>query len=599
MNKKIKNGDLLKKISIKKSEEILIDLKRIYPLGKIDYIGEIKVKISYDNIIYSDYDIKNNSFFNMTARYLKIKSSHNQDISIYAGLGYYAERNEHWTSFFERRHGWSGADGIFSFNLVNEENYSQSKDKTLFVFGDTFYGHSLEDKRRLEPTAFLNNTFAYYQDKKINFEVARNSENALISLFEPNKSMQLNGYLGKNLVTYYRDIYIRPFVSAIDEKKNIELIFDFNDVHEFKRIEIENFYENLKSGFSDITMGVKEIDVLILENDEFRKVDSLHLDFYSKEQKLNIYDVDFKTRYIKFVISYSKNKNLANMIGLNKVYFYDEKGMLYDVNCSVNSQFSFDEEKPYSWFWLQDGIVDNNNFYIYPCIIEQEKNGIEGFEFKIKGVAALEMEISNGTVNYHDTKMKSAPLYCIKDNKEFVFPIAIMKDDDYYYFYGYCNERRYFLRSLIVGRILKNKLHDLNNLEYYSNNGWDRDFTNSKKILDHISCEMSVQKIIDGENKGKYLAVFQYDTNGPFVAYSIGESPVGPFCSPRIIYRTPEIDTYNATTYTYNAKAHLHLSEPKSILVSYNCNDCSMKANKNDYTIYHPRFLNFIDTSLK
>ena len=59
-----------------------------------------------------------------------------------------------------------------------------------------------------------------------------------------------------------------------------------------------------------------------------------------------------------------------------------------------------------------------------------------------------------------------------------------------------------------------------------------------------------------------------------------------------------EVNNYNVgTTYTYNAKAHLHLSRPKDILVSYNCNDMSMKQNKLDYSIYHPRFLNLKDTS--
>ena len=141
-------------------------------------------------------------------------------------------------------------------------------------------------------------------------------------------------------------------------------------------------------------------------------------------------------------------------------------------------------------------------------------------------------------------------------------------------------------------------LEDLNNLEYYDGENWVNDMNKAASLLEHISCEMSVQKIIEGENKGKYLAVFQYDSTGDKVAYAIGETVHGPFTKPRVIYLTEEVNNYNVgTTYTYNAKAHLHLSKPKDILVSYNCNDMSMKKNKLDYTIYHPRFLNLKDTS--
>ena len=135
-------------------------------------------------------------------------------------------------------------------------------------------------------------------------------------------------------------------------------------------------------------------------------------------------------------------------------------------------------------------------------------------------------------------------------------------------------------------------------LEYFDGEKWVNDMNKAKSILTHVSCEMSVQKIVEGENKGKYLAVFSYDTNGPKVAYSIGEIVTGPFSEPRIVYITEEVENYNkGTTYTYNAKAHLHLSTPRNILVSYNCNDMSMCKNKEDFSIYHPRFLNLTDTS--
>ena len=86
-------------------------------------------------------------------------------------------------------------------------------------------------------------------------------------------------------------------------------------------------------------------------------------------------------------------------------------------------------------------------------------------------------------------------------------------------------------------------------------------FLNLKVCLEHISCEMSVSQLLDGQNKGKYIAVFTYDTNTPYIAYSLGDSLVGPFSDPQKVYHTPEQDIFKSTTYTYNAKAHPHLSK--------------------------------------
>ena len=595
----IKHNEKLITVSLTKGVEKLVELDRIYPLGKVDFQGELSIEFSYENKKYFPIVLENKSFEDNTARYLKITSSVDQEITIYMGLGYYCEKNEEMTSLFERYHGWNGGDGIYSFNLENEEDYSQQDDRTLFVFGDTFVGHARKDKTRIEPTAFVNNTFGYYQNGKIDFEIARNDMGAFVSLFEPDQRMQVKGYIAKNLVRYHGDIRVRPYVSSFEEDRDIEITFDFNEPHHINKIDVENFHDTPRFGANDVTMGVQVLELHISnDNVNYSFVKEYNLNFYSEENPINSLETDIKAQYVKFVIRREKNQNEEHMLGLKKVYFYGEKGMLFDILCTSNSEFAYDEEKPYSWFWLQDGIIYNNRLYIYPCIIEHDHNGIEGFEFKIKGVAKIEMNIVDGKVDYKNVLMKEAPLYRIHNDCEYILPIAIYSEGEYCYFYGYYNERSIFMRNMIVGRIKKTHLHDLNHLEYYTGNTWVKDFTLAKGLLQHVSCEMSVQKIVEGENEGKYLAIFQYDTNGPKVAYSIGETPYGPFSKPHIIYHTPEVDDYNVgTTYTYNAKSHLHLSSPRSILVSYNCNDMSMKKNKEDCTIYHPRFLNFIDTS--
>ena len=578
----------------------IIELDKIYPLGKIKYKGNIKVNISCDGINYENIIIED-SFNDVTARYIKIESDITQKIKIYVGLGYIATKNIKFEKHFINKHGWSGADGIYSFNIENNEDYNQLNDKTLFVFGDTFVGHVDDNNARIEPTAMVNNSLAYYKNGKLEFEIAKDAETgSLKSLIVPDNYLKLYGYVAKNLTTYLGDIYIPPFVSALDFNKDIEIYFDLRDEHKVVKIDIENYHDSPQFGVSSDKRSTKIIDVYA-KNDEldYKFIKRINLDNYSKEKPFNSYDFDIDARFIKFVIpcTLNNNGNLNgdNVVGLKKVYFHGIDCIYYDVVTTSNTSY-FDNYKKI-WFWLQDGIIVNNKFHIFPCIVEDDLNGIEGFEFKLDGVAHIIMDIENQKIKYENATITSSPLYQIVGDREYVLPIAIYQEGDYAYFYGYYNERSLFLRHLIVGRILKNKLDDLNNIEYFDGTNWQNDMSKAASLLEHVSCEMSVQKIIEGENKGKYLAIFQYDTNGPKVAYAIGKSICGPFTKPRIVYVADEITKYNKTTYTYNAKSHLHLSTPRNILVSYNTNDMSMKCNKADFSIYHPRFLNLEDTS--
>lgn len=595
-----KHNEKLIDIPLKANQEEIIDLGRIYPLGKVELKKNIDVQISYDGEKYFAYQIENNTFDGFTARYLKLISDVDQTLSIYVGLGYIAYENEEMSKLFERGHGWSGADGIFSFNLDNQEDYNQKKDRTLLVFGDTFCGQN-DGLKRVEPTAMVNNTLAYYQDGNIQFEIARSPLGAYESLIDPSLDMQKEGYIVNNIVRYHGDVKFKPYVTAMDFEKDVEIDFDLRGTHEIKKISIENFNDNPIEGTSSTKRGVKTIDIYASDEGEYTFIKRINLKEYSLDNKEEEFNLSFQAKKVKFVLPVKENTigsvtSEDKLVGLNKVKFFDDNGQLYDCNVSSNSEFFPKITK--TWYWLQDGIITNDKLYIYPCLVQEELNGIEGFEFKITGVASLEIPVENKELKYRESVMREAPLYRVKDGKEYMFPIAIHQEDNYAYFYGYCNYQAFFLRSLVVGRIELDKIDDLNNLRFFNGKEWVKDMTECQTLLDHVSCEMSVQKIISGENKGKYLAVFQYDTNGPMTAYAIGESVVGPFTTPRVIHVSEEVTSYNkGTTYAYNAKSHLHLSTGDNILVSYNVNDMSMMRNKENYTIYHPRFLNFKDTS--
>ena len=202
--------------------------------------------------------------------------------------------------------------------------------------------------------------------------------------------------------------------------------------------------------------------------------------------------------------------------------------------------------------------------------------------------------MKNGRLAWEKVSIRQVPFYLLEDDCETILGSAVLDNrdqDGYLYFYGYRNDRKTFLRSMIVSRIREEDLGNYNELRYFDGEGWSRDIRKAKALIPHVSTEMSIIPLKEGPWKGKYLANFEYDSIGKWTCYCVMDTPFGPFGPVCPIYYTPELDRYTKTTYTYTAKAHLHLSEPSKILVSYNVNDMSMKANKDDYTIYHPRFL--------
>jgi len=65
-------------------------------------------------------------------------------------LDWSTERSLEWEELFDRRDGWTGADGIYSIPLNGSECYTGSDSaKTLFLFSDTFIGSVSDDGLRI------------------------------------------------------------------------------------------------------------------------------------------------------------------------------------------------------------------------------------------------------------------------------------------------------------------------------------------------------------------------------------------------------------------------------------------------------------------
>lgn len=303
------------------------------------------------------------------------------------------------------------------------------------------------------------------------------------------------------------------------------------------------------------------------------------------------------------------NNTYALMKGeLEKIEFViqrDEEG--HCVTALVPEGNPVPEEE---WFWLQDGVVIQNKLFLSPLVMHGDSSRPEGFQFQIADVCIVEIPILAGKPDFSQAKQRKAGLYRRDGAKQYVGGIAYMpyhpdmgypQGDGYIYAYGYVSstEDVNSRPELIVGRIHPEEFVNTDKWRFYNGKEFVSGIENSVSVLGHISCEMSVMPIVDGLNKGKFLAVFQYDGQSPYVGYAIGETPWGPFEEPCRVYECDEKHRVNETVYTYNAKAHTHLSSPASILVSYNVNTPSMEENVRSADIYYPRFIRLHDTTIQ
>ena len=168
--------------------------------------------------------------------------------------------------------------------------------------------------------------------------------------------------------------------------------------------------------------------------------------------------------------------------------------------------------------------------------------------------------------------------------------------DGYIYIYGYRdNFAAFSQKDLIVSRIHEDDFPDFSKLRYYDGRGWSANLADSAPVIRGISREYSVTPIPVGPKAGKYIAVFMDQCISGNIAYTIADTPYGPFGEVVRFYRAPEagqiiLDAAGKedTVFTYNAKAHPHLSKGSRLLISYNTN--VWKGNNTPYC-YHPRFI--------
>ncbi|GLX66708.1 galactose-binding domain-containing protein [Paenibacillus glycanilyticus] len=243
--------------------------------------------------------------------------------------------------------------------------------------------------------------------------------------------------------------------------------------------------------------------------------------------------------------------------------------------------------------WMQEALAIGGNVYVFGIPFDGD--------WKPKQVDLITIPIVSGEPNYAAFTKTSAvsKLYYKNSTYLYDYGVGIMNNstqagapnpDGYIYLYGYRDTLVGGQKDLIVSRVLRSEFPNFTNLKYWNGSSWSTNIADSASLLSNVSTELSVTPVTSGPYTGKYIAVYTRAVQTADMMYAIGDSPTGPFAAPVKFYTAPEFEGTGAgQRYTYNAKAHPHLSSPGQLLISYNVNRIGGATNTNDY---RPRFVN-------
>ena len=244
--------------------------------------------------------------------------------------------------------------------------------------------------------------------------------------------------------------------------------------------------------------------------------------------------------------------------------------------------------------WFTDGLVLGDKLYLF-CYTPIGLNN--------DSVDMAVFPIVDGDADYeHCSLIESIPQLCMLNRQgeaamDYGYAVHVNTKeagapfpDGYIYIYGGGPGYNGY-----VSRIKAEDFPYFSKLRYYDGREWSTNMADSAAMIRGISREYSVTPIPVGPKAGKYIAVFMDQCISGYIAYAIADTPYGPFDDAVRFYRVPEAgetvldaEGKEDTVFTYNAKAHPHLSDGSRLLISYNTN--VWNGNNTPYC-YHPRFI--------
>ena len=607
-----------------RTHQIILNFDAIYPIDTLlitqtldtTPIEFISIEVSFNGLnytrLFNQYELNSETttinFGGTMTKSIKLIFSADdnkkgiQDIQAKLADGMIIKEDEAWTNTFLRYNGWTGADGIFTFNLTDgNESIGASKNTVGFIFSDTFIGEVYENNKLRKSSVMINNSLGY-MNTKAPFDEAftfdwRTTNDKPDSPFKPDIYI---GQKARNLLDG-DGLSISQSISAtlsnsdegisfLSDQTPASIVIDFKDVQTIKDLYIWNYNANINYGTKRFNLYQSDDNITfdLIDDYEMNQASGSNTEPFT----LHINLESISMRYLKLELTESYDETY---IGLGKLMIFNEDGQFLFGQASSNDSVSnLHPNELSSRLWLQDGIVLNQNLYIFPILVKDEAD-----LFKVHNVGLIKAPItSNETIDYDQATYLNTPLQVqTEDGGIIYFGAGLLNNvnrDGYIYIYGYKDMKGVSIkRSLVVGRFKAEDIENFNEWTFYNGEAFVHDINQISTLIDKVSTELSVTYINEGIYVGKYMLVVMENTNSGIISYAIADSPYGPFGDYQKIFETIE-HTYLRSAFTYNAKMHPALSSPGEYLISYNVNTSQVGA-LSDARIYYPRFIRMIE----
>ncbi len=535
------------------------------------------------------------------------------DISVYLGEGIIVKEATEWTEAVTRYDGWTGADGIFSFNLeTGNDSIGAGSDSTLFLFSDTILGNVNQETFLRSNPEFINNTIGYFNGDESdifnNMEFIWNEEDGVpTNIFEPDDFI---GYYPSNIMSHmglnfesetemFYD-YTVEGSSWLSESTDINpwIIIDLLGIETLEEMNLFNFAENTDFSTTSIKVSYSVDNLAFTDLGTYdvsvpTQSTSIASSLIGGNSNLDLMGIE--ARYLKIDLL-DNNTTSSNQVGLGNLIINNGSKTLYGTVAASSYDETLKGDDLHARLWLQDGVVIDDFFYTFPLLVKD----YEGF-FKVFKVGLIKINIVDSKLDLDSIEYIDAPLQNEMSDGSITYYGAgvnnqdtsggLINQDGYIYIYGYKDTPG---RYLTVARVEEENFENFNKWTYFDGTEWSDDMNDAVQLIDGVSPELSVTYLNDGIHAGEYILVVMKNTTSGLVAVSYGDSPYGPWTEFETVYITSKIRELPGG-FAYNAKLHPHLSEPGKYLVSYNVNTTSFTVMTNA-EIYHPRFLWFIET---
>lgn len=602
-----------------RTHQIILTFDAIYPIESLKLIQDIEAskietlsietslnKLTYQRVINQTPLNDHETIISMggtMAQAIKLIFAHDDHTKVISHLeatladGIIIKEDEAWSNTFLRYNGWTGADGIFTYNLTDgNPMIGAPKEDVGFIFSDTFIGEVYPHNKLRKSSVMINNSLGY-MSTSLPFNEAFQFEWG-IKDDKPDSIYHPDHYIGnraRNLtdgdglsITQSKDATLNTSsegISYLSQEIPSEIDIDLRTTHHLSELVIWNYNANPNYGTKrfELYTSINGIDFNLVSDYLMNQATGSNQETYTLSIDLNA----LPARYLKLKLIESYDETY---VGLGKLMIFDEESRFLFGEATSSSYLSTLHQNELSArLWLQDGVVINNTFYNFPILVKDEST-----IFKVHNVGMTQTPIREGRLIYSETIYYNTPLQVKTDDGGTIFMGAGVMNhieiDGYIYIYGYKDLAG---RHLVVGRFLPEDILNFNNWTYFDGTSFTSDITKVVGLKTGVSAELSVTYMNSGLFAGKYMLVVMENTTSGRISYALSDTPYGPFGDYNLIYQTIE-HTYLRSAFSYNAKMHPVLSEPGSYLISYNVNTTQAGA-LSDARIYYPRFIKMIE----